>query len=185
MIETCLSRPAESGRRAWWADNGAGTAGPIKRRDPRRGAFGRDRKERRKVANKKQPNPIDIHVGSRVRLRRMMLSMSQEKLGESSRDNLPADLERRERHQPRRREPPAAHCDGSSPSLSRSFSRMRPARRAPPATGRDPPAELRRRLPVDLGRHPAEQGFCPHQGHPPRRRIIDLVALQPAKRTPH
>ena len=35
------------------------------------------------MANKKTPNPIDIHVGSRVRLRRMMLSMSQEKLGES------------------------------------------------------------------------------------------------------
>jgi len=35
------------------------------------------------MASKKQPNPIDVHVGSRVRLRRMMLSMSQEKLGES------------------------------------------------------------------------------------------------------
>jgi transcriptional regulator with XRE-family HTH domain len=35
------------------------------------------------MATKKQPNPIDIHVGSRVRLRRMMLSMSQEKLGEN------------------------------------------------------------------------------------------------------
>ena len=34
------------------------------------------------MANKKQPNPVDIHVGSRVRLRRMMLGMSQEKLGE-------------------------------------------------------------------------------------------------------
>lgn len=32
--------------------------------------------------NKKKPNPIDIHVGSRVRLRRNMLGMSQEKLGE-------------------------------------------------------------------------------------------------------
>jgi transcriptional regulator with XRE-family HTH domain len=31
----------------------------------------------------KKPNPIDIHVGSRVRLRRTMLGMSQEKLGES------------------------------------------------------------------------------------------------------
>ena len=30
----------------------------------------------------KKPNPIDVHVGSRVRLRRMLLSMSQEKLGE-------------------------------------------------------------------------------------------------------
>jgi transcriptional regulator with XRE-family HTH domain len=29
----------------------------------------------------KAPNPVDKHVGSRVRLRRMMLSMSQEKLG--------------------------------------------------------------------------------------------------------
>lgn len=30
----------------------------------------------------KKPNPIDIHVGSRVRLRRMVLGISQEKLGE-------------------------------------------------------------------------------------------------------
>lgn len=30
---------------------------------------------------KKTPNPIDVHVGGRVRLRRMMLGMSQEKLG--------------------------------------------------------------------------------------------------------
>lgn len=34
------------------------------------------------MASKKAPNPIDVYVGSRVRLRRMMLSMSQEKLGE-------------------------------------------------------------------------------------------------------
>lgn len=33
--------------------------------------------------NKKKPNPIDVHVGSRIRLRRNMMSMSQEKLGES------------------------------------------------------------------------------------------------------
>jgi transcriptional regulator with XRE-family HTH domain len=31
--------------------------------------------------NEKKPNPIDIHVGSRARLRRTMLGMSQEKLG--------------------------------------------------------------------------------------------------------
>ena len=35
------------------------------------------------IENKKKPNPIDIHVGSRVRLRRTMLGMSQEKLGEA------------------------------------------------------------------------------------------------------
>lgn len=33
--------------------------------------------------NKKKPNPIDVHVGGRIRLRRNMLGMSQEKLGES------------------------------------------------------------------------------------------------------
>ncbi|HWJ74892.1 MAG TPA: helix-turn-helix domain-containing protein [Kaistia sp.] len=35
------------------------------------------------MVNKKVPNPIDVHVGGRVRLRRMMQNMSQEKLGES------------------------------------------------------------------------------------------------------
>ena len=32
---------------------------------------------------KKAPNPVDRHVGSRVRMRRMMLGMSQEKLGDA------------------------------------------------------------------------------------------------------
>ena len=31
----------------------------------------------------KVPNPIDKHVGSRVRMRRMLLGMSQERLGEA------------------------------------------------------------------------------------------------------
>lgn len=35
------------------------------------------------VSTKKIPNPIDVHVGARVRLRRTMLGLSQEKLGES------------------------------------------------------------------------------------------------------
>jgi transcriptional regulator with XRE-family HTH domain len=35
------------------------------------------------VPAKKAPNPIDKHVGARVRMRRMMLSMSQEKLGDA------------------------------------------------------------------------------------------------------
>jgi transcriptional regulator with XRE-family HTH domain len=30
----------------------------------------------------RRPNPIDVHVGSRVRFRRMLLGMSQERLGE-------------------------------------------------------------------------------------------------------
>jgi transcriptional regulator with XRE-family HTH domain len=32
---------------------------------------------------KKVPNPIDVHVGSRVRIRRLKLGMSQEKLGDA------------------------------------------------------------------------------------------------------
>ncbi|MFZ2064523.1 MAG: helix-turn-helix transcriptional regulator [Xanthobacteraceae bacterium] len=35
------------------------------------------------IVAKKAPNPIDKHVGARVRMRRMMLSMSQEKLGDA------------------------------------------------------------------------------------------------------
>jgi transcriptional regulator with XRE-family HTH domain len=35
------------------------------------------------TTEKKSPNPTDKHVGSRVRMRRMMLGMSQEKLGDS------------------------------------------------------------------------------------------------------
>lgn len=31
----------------------------------------------------KSPNPIDKHVGARVRMRRMMIGMSQERLGDS------------------------------------------------------------------------------------------------------
>jgi transcriptional regulator with XRE-family HTH domain len=31
----------------------------------------------------KAPNPVDKHVGSRVRMRRLMVGMSQEKLGEA------------------------------------------------------------------------------------------------------
>lgn len=33
--------------------------------------------------SKKIPNPIDVHVGNRVRMRRMLVGMSQEKLGEA------------------------------------------------------------------------------------------------------
>jgi transcriptional regulator with XRE-family HTH domain len=35
------------------------------------------------LMTKKTPNPTDKHVGSRVRMRRMMLGMSQEKLGDA------------------------------------------------------------------------------------------------------
>lgn len=47
----------------------------MAKRPKRDGETGEERNARR-------PNPMDIHVGSRVRLRRMLLGMSQEKLGD-------------------------------------------------------------------------------------------------------
>jgi transcriptional regulator with XRE-family HTH domain len=35
------------------------------------------------MASKGYPNPIDVHVGGRIRLRRTLLGLSQEKLGEA------------------------------------------------------------------------------------------------------
>src|SRR5947209_19234508 len=40
-----------------------------------------DGRRRRQKSDK--PNPVDVHVGSRVRLRRTLLGMSQEKLGDA------------------------------------------------------------------------------------------------------
>ena len=54
-----------------------------------------------------KPNPIDVHVGSRVRLRRNMLGLSQEKLGDGDRPDLSAGAEIRARRQSHRREPAA------------------------------------------------------------------------------
>jgi transcriptional regulator with XRE-family HTH domain len=39
--------------------------------------------ERGTTEREHRPSPIDVHVGSRVRLRRTLLGMSQEKLGEA------------------------------------------------------------------------------------------------------
>lgn len=39
-------------------------------------------REERIEGSGRKPNPVDVHVGSRVRLRRMIIGMSQEKLGE-------------------------------------------------------------------------------------------------------
>lgn len=41
------------------------------------------RRRRGTVSETGKPNPIDVHVGGRVRLRRTLLGMSQEKLGDA------------------------------------------------------------------------------------------------------
>ena len=51
-------------------------------------AFSQKTKTRARQKSKRRlppgvPNPVDIHVGSRVRLRRTLLGLSQEKLGDA------------------------------------------------------------------------------------------------------
>src|SRR3954467_15416405 len=43
----------------------------------------RGRRSSGRMGSKVFPNPIDIHVGTRIRLRRTLLGLSQEKLGEA------------------------------------------------------------------------------------------------------
>src|SRR3546814_8262272 len=52
----------------------------------REGGMASERPGRRRVGRPPtagNPNPIDIHVGARIRLRRTLLGMSQERLGEA------------------------------------------------------------------------------------------------------
>ncbi len=46
-------------------------------------AGARPRRPSGRMASQGKPNPIDVHVGSRIRLRRTLLGLSQEKLGEA------------------------------------------------------------------------------------------------------
>ena len=43
----------------------------------------RGRKSSGRMASKGFPNPVDVHVGSRIRLRRTLLGLSQEKLADA------------------------------------------------------------------------------------------------------
>ncbi|NJO34904.1 MAG: helix-turn-helix transcriptional regulator, partial [Rhodospirillales bacterium] len=43
----------------------------------------RQRKSSGRMASKGFPNPIDVHVGSRIRLRRTLLGISQERLADA------------------------------------------------------------------------------------------------------
>jgi ribosome-binding protein aMBF1 (putative translation factor) len=43
----------------------------------------RQRKSSGRMASKGFPNPIDVHVGSRIRLRRTLLGLSQERLADA------------------------------------------------------------------------------------------------------
>lgn len=57
--------------------------GRVVDKESQRDAGGLDRKVGRGRTAEGDPNPIDVHVGARVRLRRTLLGLSQEKLGEA------------------------------------------------------------------------------------------------------
>ena len=122
---------------------------------------------------KKAPNPIDKHVGARVRMRRMMLSMSQEKLG----DALGLTFQQVQKYEKGTNrigasrlqqianilQVPVSFFFEGAPNTPGPFQRH----------GRSAVAGLCVRLPRDLGWSVADQGVHAHQGQqaaPPHRR---------------
>src|SRR5215471_15110051 len=73
MLGDCIGGASQAGP---WTDSILRRNLPTRTRN---GYFGGNVKQ---GLVKKVPNPVDKHVGSRVRMRRMMLGMSQEKLGD-------------------------------------------------------------------------------------------------------
>lgn len=59
----------------------AGKAARAAKRKPSKST--KAAKATRRAKKRQGPNPIDVHVGSRMRLRRMILGISQDKLGQS------------------------------------------------------------------------------------------------------
>lgn len=55
----------------------------IKRGRPRKSAAASERRKKAERLPSGVANPVDVHVGARIRLRRTLLGMSQEKLGDS------------------------------------------------------------------------------------------------------
>jgi ribosome-binding protein aMBF1 (putative translation factor) len=62
-------------------DNSPGSAHPGAVSCGHRPLWGPPPQRRSLLQPKKVPNPLDKHVGSRMRMRRMMLGFSQKKLG--------------------------------------------------------------------------------------------------------
>ncbi len=126
------------------------------------------------MASKKQPNPIDIHVGSRVRLRRMMLGMSQEKLGE----HLGITFQQIQKYEKGTNRIGASRLQHIARVMNvpvSFFFEDAPGRAAPADTRprRARADQLRRGLPFELRGPSAQQGVRPHQGRqtsPPRHR---------------
>ena len=135
---------------------------------------------------KKVPNPIDRHVGSRVRMRRVILGMSS---GEARRifgAHLPAGAEIREGREPDRGQPAAAdlaHARRAAGVLfrRRAILRGRGGRAAKPARRRrETPSYVLDFLSTAEGQQ-LNMAFARIHDPKVRKRIIDLVAALAAE----
>src|SRR5206468_3295255 len=98
----------------------------------------------------KVPNPIDKHVGSRVRMRRMMLTMSQTKLG----DALSLTFQQVQKYEKGTNRISASRLQHSAHILQVPVTFFFEGRRAygrTPGKGRGAVAGLRGRLPRHVG----------------------------------
>src|SRR5215204_1466856 len=114
-------------------------------------------------ATVKDAQPVDRHVGSRVRMRRMMVGMSQEKLGEACGITFP-DSEVREGNEPDGGRPPPPHraCSGCANRVLLRGSLVRPGRER--ANHGRWSVALHNRLPGDLRGPRTRQGIHGDQG---------------------
>jgi DNA-binding XRE family transcriptional regulator len=128
------------------------------------------------AAAKKAPNPIDKHVGSRVRMRRMMLAMSQEKLGDALGLTFQQVQKYEKGNQPHRGEPVAANLPyptGTGGILLRGRAQLA---WVDGGNERGTLPRLRFGFPCHLRRAFADQGLSLRIKEAKlRRRIVDLV----------
>ena len=124
---------------------------------------------------KKAPNPTDKHVGSRVRMRRMMLAMSQEKLG----DALGLTFQQVQKYEKGTNRIGASRLQQISHILQvpvAFFFEGAPSLGDPPdGMGEAPSPAYVSDFPRHLRRAGADQGVHGDQGAKLRRRIVDLV----------
>ena len=138
---------------------------------------------------KKAPNPTDKHVGARVRMRRMMLSMSQEKLG----DALGLTFQQVQKYEKGANRIGASRLQQIAHILQVPVAFFFDGAPAAPGQTHDgfseaPSPSLCLRFPRDLRRPGVDQGFHGHQGRqiaPPDRRSgrADRAAKTSPERT--
>ena len=123
---------------------------------------------------KKTPNPVDRHVGNRLRMRRLMLAMSQEKIGEA----LGLTFQQVQKYEKGANRIGASRLQQISQILQvpvSFFFEGAPNVNQAPWRARSPLADLRLGFPGDFRRTGFTKAFTRIKGPRLRRRIVDLV----------